>query len=90
MPRTPATDNRAADWPDTLPVHRPADLAGYGAGTLVSQCDIWSRHSIGELQYRFATMDNAERAGLYQPNRSDFCSACGVRTACPDFMGSPS
>ena len=36
MPRTPATDNRAADWPDTLPVHRPADLAGYGAGTLVS------------------------------------------------------
>lgn len=36
MPRTPATDNRAADWPDTLPVHRPADLAGYGAGPLVS------------------------------------------------------
>lgn len=38
---------------------------------------------LAEVRYRFATMDRAERAGLYLPRPSNFCGSCAVGRQCP-------
>jgi PD-(D/E)XK nuclease superfamily protein len=43
--------------------------------------------SLDVVTYRFAQMDGAERAGLYQANPSSFCAGCAVHDSCPIING---
>ena len=45
--------------------------------------DVTTLRPFEELSYRVATMDTAEVAGLYMPNRSFSCFTCGVSDLCP-------
>lgn len=45
--------------------------------------DLDREHRPGELEYQYAIMDRAERAGLYLAQPSPFCGGCGVRAQCP-------
>lgn len=52
-------------------------------GELVLRGDVFKRTQAAEIDFRFANMDRAERAGIYTPNVGAFCGSCTVRAACP-------
>lgn len=60
--------------------------AGYlmlRTGKIASQGDVFTRTQQAEIDFRFANMDRAERAGIYTPNVGMLCGSCSVRAACP-------
>lgn len=45
--------------------------------------DLRDLHPWSEIEYLIRTMDVAESQGLYLPNRTAWCGACGVAGLCP-------
>lgn len=68
-----------------LPPSAPVFGSYYSArkGTYSEPVDMIARHPWEEIVYRFHTMDNAEKAGIYLPRVSPFCVSCGVSDLCP-------
>lgn len=52
-------------------------------GELVMRDFVDKRTQAEEIDFRFANMDRAERAGIYTPNVGMLCESCTVRAACP-------